>query len=98
MSILFDDKRPIARPRGRSTTGLWLSVGLHVIAAVVLIVDPIRAFEKRPMPATALLKLPPVPLVAPRLPAPAPPKPIRDLARVEEPKPLPVVAKPIEPA
>jgi TonB family protein len=43
------------------------------------------------------VKLPPVPLVLPRLPAPPPP---RQLARVEEPKPLPVapiVPKPVEP-
>src|SRR6185369_13866686 len=92
MSILFDDSRSSTRPRGRSTTGLWLSVGLHVIAAVVLVVDPIRAFEKPPtprapsrmvfiVPATALLKLPAPPVVAPRLPAPpTPPQPIRELA------------------
>ncbi len=54
------------------------------------------------MPATALVKLPSAPVVAPRLPAPpAPPPPMRELARAEVPKPLPVapiVAKPVEPA
>ena len=112
MSILFDDTRSrLSTPtRSRSTTGLWLSVGLHVIAVIVLIVDPLRAFEKPPtprtpsrmvfiLPATAALKLPAPPVAVPRLPVPPPPpQPIRELARAEMPKPLPVVAKPIEPA
>jgi len=112
MSILFDDARLSTRPHGRWTTGLWLSVVLHAFAAVVLIVAPIRAFEKPStprtrsrlvfiVPATALVKLPPAPVVAPRLPPPAPPRPIRELARAEVPKPLPVapiVARPVEPA
>ncbi|HEY7185328.1 MAG TPA: energy transducer TonB [Vicinamibacterales bacterium] len=111
MSILFDDSRLIARPHSRSTTGLWISVVSHVIAVVVLIVDPIRAFEKPStprtpsrmvfvMPATAVLKLPAVPVVAPPLPAPPPPPRPRELARVEVPKPVavaPLVAKPVEP-
>jgi TonB family protein len=111
MPFLFDDARLSTHPHGRSTTGLWLSVGLHVFVAVVLIVVPIRAFEKPPtprtrgigvfvMPATALVKVPPASIIAPRLPAP-PPQPVRELARVEPPKPLPVapiVPKPIEPA
>src|SRR5262245_30126055 len=110
MSILFDDARLSARPRGRSTTGLWISVVLHAIVAAVLIVDPIRASEEpsapRPrsigafiLPATELVKLPSVPLVAPRLPPP--PRPMRELGRAEVPEALPVaptVAKPIEPA
>src|SRR5688572_15588999 len=110
MSVLFDDARFSTRPHGRWTTGLWLSVVLHAIVVVVLIVLPIRASEKPSapskrstlvfiMPATKLVKLPPAPFVPPRLPAP-PPQPIRQLARVEEPKPLPVapiVAKPVEP-
>ena len=50
MSVLFDDARLSTRPRGRSTTGLWLSVVLHAIVAVVLIVVPIRAPEKPPTP------------------------------------------------
>jgi len=113
MSVLFDDARSSPRPTGRWTTGLWLSVISHVIAVVVLIVVPIRASEKPPtpslrpigafvLPATELVKLPPAPVVAPRLPAPpVPPPPIRELARVELPKPVPVtptVAKPVEPA
>ena len=113
MSILFDDARLSTRPRGRSTTGLWLSVVLHAIFAVVLIVVPIRASEKPStprmrsigvfiLPATELVKLPSAPVVAPRLPVPpAPPRPMRELARAEVPKPLPVapiVAKPVEPA
>jgi TonB family protein len=106
MSILFDDSRLSTRARGRSTTGLWLSVVLHAIVVVVLIVDPIGASEK---PATPPMRsrmvfitpatLPSAPLVAPRLPPPVP-RPMRELARVEEPKLLPVapiVAKPIEP-
>jgi len=113
MPILFDDARLITRPRGRSTTGLWLSVAVHAIFAVVLIVVPIRASEKLPaprtrsigvfiMPATALVKLPSAPVVVPRLPAPpAPPRPMPEMARAEVPKLLPVapiVAKPVEPA
>ena len=110
MPILFDDARLSTRPCGRSTTGLWISVVLHAIVSVVLIVGPIRASEKPPtprtrsigvfiFPATELVKLPSAPLVAPRLPAP--PRPMRELARAEVPEPLPVapiVAKPVEPA
>ena len=113
MSVLFDDARFSARPRGRSTTGLWLSVVLHAaIFAVVLIVVPIRASEKPStprmrstrvfiLPATEPVKLPSVPVVARRLPAPpAPPRPMRELARAEVSKPLPVtpIAKLVEPA
>jgi len=111
MSILFDDARLNTRPRDRATTGLWLSVGLHVIVAVVLIVIPIRASEKPStprmrsravfiLPATGPVKLPAAHVVAPRLPSP-PPRPMRELARAEVPKPLPVapiVARPVEPA
>jgi TonB family protein len=112
MSILFDDARLSTRPHDRWTTGLWLSVVLHAVVVVVLIVVPIGASETSPapsmrskmvfvMPATALVKLPPVPLVAPRLPPAAPPRPVREPARAEMPKPLPVapiVAKVVEPA
>jgi TonB family protein len=113
MSILFDDARSSTRPNGRWTTGLWLSVASHVIAVIVLIVAPIRASEKPPiprsrsigafvMPATALVKLPPAPVVVPRLPdPPPPPRPVRELAKVEVPRPIPaapIVAKPVEPA
>jgi TonB family protein len=112
MSILFDDARLSTRPHGRWTTGLWLSVVLHAIVAVVLIVVPIRASENPSapsmrsttvfiLPATKLVKLPSAPLVAPRLPAPpTPPRPMRELARAEVPKLLPlapIVAKPVEP-
>jgi TonB family protein len=111
MSILFDDARLSTRPHGRWTPGLWLSVGLHAIVVVVLIVVPIGASEESSapnkasrmvfiLPATAPVMVPSVRLVAPRLPPPPPPRPIQ-LARVEEPKPLPVapiVAKPVEPA
>jgi TonB family protein len=111
MSILFDDARLSTHPHGRWTTGLWLSVVLHAIVVVVLIVVPIGASEKPSapsvqsrlvfvMPATALVKLPPVRLVAPRLPAPAP-RPMRELARVEVPKPIPaapIVVRRVEPA
>jgi TonB family protein len=106
MPVLFDAQSS-ARPTGRWTTGLWLSVVVHAIGAVVLIVVPIRASEKPstpPMRTTMVFvlpaKLPSAPLVAPRLPAPPPPPPRRELARVEAPKPLPVapiVAKLIEP-
>jgi TonB family protein len=102
MSVLFDDAQVSTRPLGRSTTGLWLSVALHAIFALVLIVVPIRASEKPPtpnarsirafiLPATELVKLPSVPQVAPRHPAPpAPPRPRRELARAEAAAPLPV--------
>jgi TonB family protein len=109
MSILFDDARSSTRPHGRSTTGLWISIVLHAVVTVVVIVGPIGASETPPaprrpskmvfiMPATALVSLPPVRLVAPRLPAPPPPK--RELIRAEAPKPLPVepvVASRVEP-
>jgi TonB family protein len=108
MSILFDDARLSTRPRGRSTTGLWISVVLHAIVGVVLIVDSIRASEEPStprmqsrmvfvFPATELVKA--VPVVVPRLHA-RPPR-MREPAKAEAPKPLPVapiVAKPVEPA
>ena len=110
MSVLFDDARLSARPRGRSTTGLWISVALHAIVVIVLIADPLGASEEPSaprmksrtvfvFPAAELAKLPPVALMAPRLPAPAPR--VRDLPRAEAPKPLPVapiVSRAIEPA
>jgi TonB family protein len=106
MSFLFDDARSITHPHGRWTTRLWLGVVLHVIVAIALTVVPLRAYEKPSAPrvrSTRLVfilpaKLPSAPLVAPRLPAP--PRPRRELARVEEPKPrpvTPVVTKAIEP-
>jgi TonB family protein len=107
MAVLFDNIGSRTRPPGRSTTGLWLSVGVHVIVAVVLIVVPIRAFEKSSTPrmrATKLVfvlpaKLPSAPVVAPRVPAP--PRPMREPVKPEVPKPPPVaptVAKLVEPA
>ena len=112
MSILFDESRSSTPAPGRSTTGLWISVALHVVVAVVLIVAPIRAYETPSaprarsrmvftLPATQLVKLPPVTLVAPRLPAPPPPKPVREVVKAEVPKPVPVapiVAKAVVPA
>jgi TonB family protein len=110
MSVLFDNARLSTRPRRRSTAGLWISVVLHVSVVAVLIVAPIRASEEPSaprmrsrtvfvFPATQLVKVPSIPLVAPRLPAPAPR--MRELARVEAPKPLPVapiVSRVIDPA
>jgi TonB family protein len=112
MSVLFDDSRLSTRPHGRSTTGLWISVALHAIVVVVLIAAPIRATETPSaprarsrtvfvLPATQLVKLPSAPLVAPRLPAPPPRRPIREVVKAEVPKPVPVapvVAKAIVPA
>jgi TonB family protein len=107
MSILFADPRSSTRPTGRWTPGLWLSVVSHAIVVVVLIVVPIGASETPSAPTMqsrmvfvlpATVKLPSTPLVAPRLPAP--PAPVREIARVEPPKLLPVapiVPKPIEP-
>ncbi len=112
MSILFDDARSSTRPTGRWTTGLWLSVVLHAVAAVALLVIPIGAHKKSSapskrsrmvfvLPATQLVKLPAAPLVAPRLPAPPPrPRPVRELVKAEVPKPLPVapvVVRRVEP-
>ena len=85
MSILFDDARSSTLPHGRSTTGLWLSVVVHAVFAIVLIVVPIRASEKpstpRPQsrkvfvwPATKQMMLLPAPVVAPRLPVPRGPR------------------------
>ena len=112
MSFLFDDARLSTHAPGRSSASLWLSVGLHAVFAIVLIVVPIRAFEKPSaphrrsrmvfvMPATALVKLPPAPVVVPRLPPPPAPRPMPALARAEAPtaRPVaPIVATPVEPA
>ncbi|HKE87259.1 MAG TPA: energy transducer TonB [Vicinamibacterales bacterium] len=106
MSVLFDESRLSTRSQGRSTTGLWLSFVVHAIFAfVVIVVVAIRGSEKPPTPRmrsigvfilpAELVKLPSPHVVAPRLPAPPPP--VRELARVEAPTPLPVppiVAKP----
>jgi TonB family protein len=53
------------------------------------------------LPAMQLVKLPGAPLVAPRLPPPAPARPVREVVKADLPKPLPVtpvVAKMVEPA
>ena len=109
MSILFDDARLSTRPHGRWTHGLWLSVVLHAIVVVVLIVVPIRASEEPSAPSMqsrmvfvlpATVKLPPVPVVVPRLLAPPPPRPMRELIKPEPPKLLPVapiVTKAVDP-
>jgi TonB family protein len=100
MSLLFDDARLSTRGPGRSSTGLWLSVTLHVTVAIIMIVVPFRALEMpsaphRPsrmvftMPATAVVKLPPA-LVAPRIPPPPAPRPMPVPARTAAPTPLPV--------
>jgi TonB family protein len=110
MAILFDDARVGTPARGRSTNGLWISIGVHAVGAVVLIALPMRSADQPPAPRTRpikvflpveLAKLPPIPGVAPRLPdPPAPPKPKPELANVEAPKPPPpepLVAKRVEP-
>jgi TonB family protein len=106
MSILFDDARLSTRSPGRSTSGLWLSVGVHAIV-FALIAITIGAPGKPPTPRMRSTRvflpamLPSAPAVTPGLPAPpAQPQPVRELARAEVPEPLPVapiVAKPVEP-
>ena len=97
-----------AHAPGRSNTGLWISVAVHAIFAIVLIVVPFRAFEMPSapqrrtkmvfvMPATTLVKLPPLPVVAPRRPPPPAPRPMPALARADAPKPLPVEPTPARP-
>src|ERR1043165_6690689 len=113
MSILFNDARFNTRvhPRSRSRAGLWVSVVVHAVFAVALIVVPIRASEKPSprlqsmkvftLPPTEAVKLPSVPIVAPRiLPRPIPP-PVQVARIAEVPKPIavaPIVAKPVQPA
>jgi TonB family protein len=108
MPILFDDARLSTRSPGRSTSGLWLSVGVHAIAVALIAVTiavPGKPPTPRPQPLKVFLSpvtLPAAPVVTPRLPPPPPPPPpVRELARAEVPKPLPVapiVTKPIEKA
>ncbi len=108
MSILFADARLNSHKPGRSVTGLCLSVGAHTVV-VVLIAVTIGAPATPPAPRMRPLRvfLPPVtlpsaPAVMPRLPAPPPPPPpVRELARAEAPKPLPIapiVTTPVDPA
>jgi TonB family protein len=111
MAILFDDARLNTRPHRRWTPGLWLSVAAHAIVVVVLIAAPIRASEEPSAPrmrSRMVFIAPPTEpvmlparLVAPRLPNPPAPPPVRELPKPEVPKPVPVapiVPKPVEPA
>jgi len=107
MSILFVDPRVSTHKHGRSTSGLWLSVGVHAIAAGLIAVTigaPSTPPTPRPRPLKVFLPrvtLPSDPVASPRLPPPpTPPRPVRELARAEAPKPLPaapIIAKPVEP-
>ena len=106
MAILFDDARVKTPARGRSTNGLWISIGVHAVVLPLLVVTmgiPGRHPEPRPRPLTVFIApvtLPPAPIVTPRLPDPPAPPPVREVARAEVPKPLPVapiVTKAVEP-
>ena len=106
MAILFDDARVKTPARGRSTKGLWISIGVHAVV-LPLIVVAMGVPGKPPAPRTrpltvfiAPVTLPSVPVVTPRLPDPPAPPPVREIARAEVPKPLPVapiVTKAVEP-
>jgi len=105
MPILFDDTRVSTRSPGRSTRGLWLSVGFHAIVVPLIAITlgmPGKAPTPRQRPLTVFIApvtLPSAPVVTPRLPEPPPP--VRELARAEAPKPLPptpIAPKPAEPA
>jgi TonB family protein len=110
MSVLFDDSRVNTRPFC-SGASLWLSVAMHATVAIVLIVVPIRAFEKPStppsrsrtvfiMPAAAVIT-PPVRIPVPRLTAPPKPKPTSPIAAAAVPQPpavAPIVARAAEPA
>jgi TonB family protein len=114
MSVLFDDARFNARAslRGRSSTGLWLSVVVHAtFAGVLTAVVPTRASEKtsRPrsipvfvLPSTEPVKLRSVRLEAPRLPSPpVPSRPVHEAVIAMVPKPVavtPIAARPVAPA
>ena len=107
MAILFDDARVGTPVRGRSTKGLWISIGVHAVVLPLIVVTmgiPGRHPEPRPRPLTVFIApvtLPPAPIVTRRLPdPPPPPPPVREIARAEVPKPLPVapiVTKAVEP-
>ena len=107
MAILFDDARVKTPVRGRSTKGLWISIGVHAAVLPLIVVamgTPGTPPEPRPRPLTVFIapvKLPSAPSVTPRLPdPPPPPPPVRELAKAEVPKPLPVapiVTKAVEP-
>jgi TonB family protein len=104
MPILFDDTGVSTRSPGPPTTGLWLSVGFHVIVVPLIAITmgmPGKPPAPRPRPLTVFLSpvsLPSTPVVALR--PPEPPPPVRELAKADAPKSLPVapaVAKVIEP-
>jgi TonB family protein len=115
MSVLFTDARinAPARPRSRWSTGLWLSVVVHAtLAGVLTAVVPTRASEStsapRPrsivvfrLPSTEPVTVRPIHVEAPRLPAPpVAPRPVREAALAEVPKPIqvaPIAARPVEP-
>jgi TonB family protein len=107
MAILFDDARVSTPARGRSTKGLWISIGVHAVVLPLIALTlgtPGKHPEPRPRPLTVFIApvtLPSAPVVTPRLPdPPPPPPPVRELARAEAPKPLPVapiVTKAVEP-
>jgi TonB family protein len=106
MAILFDDARVSTPARGRSTKGLWISIGVHAVVLPLIALTlgtPGTHPEPRPRPLTVFIApvtLPSAPVVTPRLPDPPPPPPVREIARAEAPKPLPVapiVTKAVEP-
>jgi len=113
MSVLFTDARfnARARPRSRSTTGLWLSVVVHATFIGVLVaVVPTRASESSSTPrprSIAVFRMPsiepatlPAPRIeAPRLPAPPlPPRPVRVATIADVPKPsAPIAVRPVAP-
>ena len=106
MAILFDDARVKTPARGRSTNGLWISIGVHAVVLPLIVVAmgvPGKPPEPRSRPLTVFIApvaLPAAPIVTPRLPDPPPPPPVRELAKAEVPKPVPVapiVTKAVEP-
>jgi TonB family protein len=106
MAILFDDARAKTPVRGRSTTGLWLSIGVHAVVLPLIAITLGKAGKPpapRARPLTVFIApvtLPSVPVVTPRRPDPPAPPPVRELAKAEVPKPIPVapiVTKAVEP-
>ena len=97
MSVLLNDARFGTRavPRRGVSRGLWISVAAHAtIAGVLTTIVPARASENSSAPrphaigvfvlaAAAPIALPPVPVAAPRLPAPRPLPPVRTAPIVE---------------
>lgn len=111
MSVLFDDASLSPPKPGRSAAGLWLSVAVHAVVALVVVAAQFRqpAKPQRPrersrlvftLSAADLVKLPPPAVMTPRPPVlPTPAQPPREPARAEAPKPPvaePVAAKPVE--